>query len=264
MILVLTKIILILIIQITVSNANVILGPFSAKPKFRFGVVIEPHLQKSTENILESAMALVITILREKIDIQREFNGKYDFIIEVTDRKTVETKNKENAEIQSFNRDLNGDAYSFMFLDSPGAPIVVRVLWDEAMTEIKDGKRIERSDAFVRLVTLLGHEIYGNVMNFFIRRDLFESPQYKFSKKKQKEEWLKSEVLAFKAGVDFITMMMDKLALHLSEKMKLDFQGAIKREKESLKYFESRLNAFLGDSNNVVSFKKSIRCKSFY
>ncbi|MBN8536715.1 MAG: hypothetical protein J0M15_06655 [Deltaproteobacteria bacterium] len=263
MILNLVKIILILLLPIQVLNANVIIGSFNVSHQLRFGVVIEPHLQ-GIENILGPALALLNAALVEKLELQNKAGGPYDFIIEVTNRKNVEIRNSGDNRILYFNRGIQGDAYSLFYHDSPGSPIIVRVLWDEAMTEIKNGKSVERPDAFARLVTLLGHEIYGNVLNLRKKREILESSQIKYSETKQNEEWLKSEVSAFRSGIEFISTLLKRLGPQLSVKMKSDFLAALEREKKSLSFYEDKLDSLLGNSGSVIFLSKINRCKLFY
>jgi hypothetical protein len=231
-----------MLISIT-SKANVIVGNFDKKKEFKYGIAIEHPLVNGSEDIIINAMKLVTHTLRGKLNLTGTNQEDFDFLIQISDRRSFEAQDKEVEELKKFTTEIKGDAYSIFFSDMPGSPVIVRVLWDEAMTEIKNGKRQERPDAFARLVTLLGHEIYGNVNNFISRRSFFESPQFMYSKEVQKQEYIKSEVYAFTKGVDFLETLLSLAGPRLPEKLNHDFRNALLREKELLTSYQRKLGA---------------------
>lgn len=249
---------------------SVIIEPFKKPTLLNYGVVIEPHLRRSATEILGPALSLVSATLSEQLILQhqRQEGGQLDFIIQVTDRKTIAGNDHEDELVQRFTKSIVGDAYSFIISNHPGSPVIVRVLWDEAMYKDINGKKVERSDAFARLVTLLGHEILGNVKNFISRRQFYESPSFLYSDKVRSEEFLNSEVRAFTGGVEFLNTLISRFKDMLSAKLVQNFQDALEREKTLLTRYQSRVKPMSPKTNipNVieVSFKTKNKCLNKY
>jgi hypothetical protein len=239
-------------LSLGVANDNVIQARFGSPQKLKYGVAIESHLRASANQILSSAMTLVQSTLKDQITLTQAQNQDFDFIIHITDRGTAARQDQNHELVRNFSENLRGDAFSLFFSDAPGSPVVVRVFWDEATTEVQGQKRVERPDAFARVVVLLGHEISGNVVNFLSRRKFYESPPFRFSREVQKSEALKSEVRAFKAGVEFLENLIRKFSKILPSKIMEDFEAALKRERALLEKHRANL-----PKNNVISLEKS-------
>lgn len=223
------------------QNDNV-RGLFDKPRVLRFGVTFEPHLGEDPRILLSNALTIVSTIHADEYKFENVGEGPFDFLIEITDRPTLLAKiQNSNSRIFKFANEINGDAFSAINPDRPGTPIVVFVLWDEAMyLTTSTGKR-ERHDAFTRLVTLLGHEIYGNVAYFMRTKKKFQSVRFRNSAMARNQEWIRSEVNAFAAGVRFIETMISKYGDRIGWKFTQDLNAALEREKAQYEVFKERL-----------------------
>lgn len=249
----------IVILLLSKSFATVVQGNFKKITSLKYGIVFEPHIRDAGQSILSSALTLTQATIQDKVALSVSKDDKFDFIIQVTDRKTLAIQDSDNESLSKFTNNLKGDAYSIFLSDKPGSPVIVRILWDEAMYLSLNDKSVERPDAFARLVTLLGHEIMGNVLSFISRRDFYESPSFRYSEKVRSDEYKKSEVRAFTAGADFLEALISKFKNTLPSKMIQDFRQALEREIDLLNAHKSNLNP--EERKTVISID-SARIKS--
>lgn len=231
-------------------------GASARQTTLRFGVAI-PARFASARELLEPALMIVDFGAPEGVLLKQAGSAdQLDFIIEVTDSKTATNSGQE--QIRNFSQ-TNGDAYSIFFSEDKSAPIIVRVLWDIATEEkTTNGKTIERADAFTRLVVLLGHEIYGNVMFFKKQKALLTSNEYAQNKSVKAKAELESEINAFQKGVEFIDRILKKVAPQLGAKIQNDFKEARIRESAVLKQYEAQATK---NSYNGISFAPTCESK---
>ncbi len=216
-------------------------GPFLEQRQLTYGVYFAQPLDRQLTEIFFSALQMVAAVGTRYCQIKHRVNNNehLDFVLEITTRDAVKAYGNQNQQLQYFTNHLDGDAYSIFLADRPDSPIIVRVLWDSATTfsEEASGTVKERPDAFARLVSLLGHEIYGNVVNFGRQRSVYLSPQFRNSSALRQKEWIKSEVVAFHAGVDFLQTLLQQFGPHVSQKLQADFIDALQREATTLEYY---------------------------
>lgn len=248
------------------ASGNVVVGQFKKKPQFKYGISVEPHILAATEGVLDNALGLVTATAEDKAVLVPAEGQDFDFIIEVTDRRTIQKKYSSSEQLKQFTKNLQGDAYSIIIPEVPNSPVIVRVLWDEAMFISKNGRLQERPDAFARLVTLLGHEILGNVQNFLKNRKLYESVQFRHSESFRQEAWMKSEVTAFSAGVDFLETLIAKFSNVLPDKMIRDFRAARVREQEALESWRQKQEQKQEQTQkmNVASLRTQYSCAKLF
>lgn len=189
----------------------------------------------------------------------------YDFLIEITDSRHIETEIESLQGRGAYFSKLS-DAFTMILEDHPTGPFIVRLFWDRLMFEHNGGTHKERADAFVRLVSALGHEIYGNVNNFKKMMTnnspsmlTLTAPQ---SSKKYIEVQADLEIKAFSAGVHFLQNLITKFEKHIPEKTLNDLVAAHQREKEALHTWVQLLNK----KNNVLSLMntKISRCGTVF
>lgn len=240
------------------TSQNVTSVNFQKKPTLNFGVVIEPHLKPVVAGFVDSLFQIVMVAGEDFATLKVANNSDLDFIVQFTDRRTVQNQFKDAPELLKLSNNLVGDAYSFMLSDKPGSPVIVHVLVDEAAYQVHNGRRFERPDAFARFVTLLAHEIYGNVIGFNNKRKLIESQQFQHSEQLRRQEWLKSEVGAFTAGVKFLEVLISKFGPKLGPKLTADFGNALVREKKNLLEY-SRQAEMASVSADVISH--AVKCE---
>lgn len=244
------------------TSGNVVIGQFKKKPQLKYGVSVEPHIRASTEGVLDNALVLVTAAAQEKADLLPAEGQDFDFIIEITDRRTIQKKYSSSEQVKQFTNNLQGDAYSIIVPEVPNSPVIVRVLWDEVMFISRNGQYQERPDAFARLVTLLGHEVLGNVQSFVKNRNLYESVQFRHSQSFREEAWLKSEVTAFSAGVEFLETLIAKFSNVLPDTMIQDFKAAKVREQEALASYNQK--QVQSQNSNVTSLTAVKACARIF
>lgn len=238
---------------------NVIEGRFGKQEQvLTYAVAIPPEMNAEVKDILSAALSITNAVAPSGLSLQPVRAVDAQFLIEIINSDTA-IKNAPDEKIKMFSSG-NGDAYSMLFSEVPDSPIIVRVLWDKAMTMKVNGKTIERSDAFTRLTVLLGHEIYGNVVYLRKNRLALSTVEMMYNKRLQHESWIKSEVNAFQSGVSFIERLQ-KANFGLPAKMLQDFADALVREKDALKSYTEIENGVKSEGNVVSLFKNSCREK---
>lgn len=122
--------------------------------------------------------------------------------------------------------------------------ILVRLMWDRIMLKKENGLLCEREDAFSRLLTALGHEIYGNVRTFHSA----------ISGGEKLSSQIRSEVAAFQAGIDFIDRAIEKIGNDPAlKKTAIDLQNARGREAHGLATRQD-----WGRCNGILTIPKSM------
>ncbi len=118
------------------------------------------------------------------------------------------------------------DAFTALVEGPNRKPIIlVRLMWDRIMFAEENGLYSERPDAFSRLLTALGHEIYGNVRTFHSA----------ISGSVRLSSQISSEIAAFRAGIDFIDRAIEKIGDDPAlKKTAIDLQNARGRESRDL------------------------------
>jgi hypothetical protein len=101
---------------------------------------------------------------------------------------------------------------------------IIFVLTDQLFWDCETGK--QRPDAYVRLVNLLAHEIYGNLPNHL-------KLKFGFPPKPSQEVRAKEEIFAFQAGIDFLDRYLksELMAPSVAEQV----EDAIERDKAKMK-----------------------------
>lgn len=220
--------------------------PARQKSTLKFTISVEPKFQKVLEGILNPAFQLVMAVGSEHTTIAAGNDQNSDFVVLFTDREAVQELTKMVPEVYRFVRGLHGDAFSFMLPEDPLERVYVIVLVDDAMYENQHGHRVERPGAFSRLVTLLGHEIYGNVASFKKHSAAVRSSQFQYSERFRANESLKSEVRAFTASVKFLETLLAKFEKMLPATTVNSFREALVRERDLLKMYQVRAEVDLG------------------
>lgn len=214
--------------------AEVISGRFNENRPLNFGLVLSgPYKTPQNHELLESALGLVASVPARGFSLQHKPNAEFDFIVEVMDRASARN-DLDAIRNQGITPDPKADAHSFALESHPHGPYIVRLFWDQLMTEERAGRRVERVDSFSRLVAALGHEIYGNIVSFRLRAHELDSPAFKKANQGTGAEQIKFEIAAFTTGVEFLERLLAKWGPRIGPKLEQDFKGALEFERKGL------------------------------
>lgn len=216
-----------------------------ASEDLTYRVAWDPR-QTSVTEVLSPALGLVHAVAPAGFTLAVGGGSTPDFIIEVTDSKKaridIETHRAQGVILSS-----TADAYTIVLAEHPRGPFIVRLLWDRLTTVDVQGQAVERSDAFIRVVAALVHEIYGNVRSFNAKANLLLDPSHRYSDKYQKFDQAFFELRAFQAGIEALQRLSDLgKRIGLPEKMLGDIRSATLRETAALagwQEYESKLRA---------------------
>lgn len=240
----------------TVFNGGKVVGKVQT---LKFAVGVDPKLKKVTDGIIDSAIALVTAVGSERVKLIRVEPEIADFYIEVTDRTAALKASEKNPKLWNFTNGLNGDAYTVYLTDGAKSVISVRVLFDEAAYLKVDGKFIPRDDAFARIVTLLGHEIYGNVLNFITHGPNYDISSSLVSQKEAQRQNLETEINAFATGVEFLNLLISKFGKVLPAKLTTDFSRALEREEGLLTQYHAEIEKLRASDLQTVNQRRVVR-----
>ena len=101
---------------------------------------------------------------------------------------------------------------------------IIFVLTDQLFWDCETGK--QRPDAYVRLINLLAHEIYGNLPNHL-------KLKFGFPPKPNEEVRIREEIFAFQAGIDFLERYRKSDLMAAS--VAFQVEDAIARDKGKMK-----------------------------
>jgi hypothetical protein len=240
--------------KVTELKPRVVSAPELNKPReIKFGVAMPPHLDAGSKDIIASALELVKIAAPSGVTLVPSKTAPFDFILEVTDSAKADRDLAiQHAQAQGTRLSSSADAYTMAIENHPDSPQVVRLLWDKVGFENHGGKWVERPDAFSRIVAALGHEIYGNVRSFMDSHEIFSNPGFRYSKEVVQKEQAKSEVKAFRAGMQTLERLI-KFAEDkgFPRKIVADLRSALVREEAGLQSWEKRA-AQLGVSMGTV------------
>ena len=147
-----------------------------------------------------------------------------------------------NPTLSNYVQSSDGDAFSIVAYDNNNkASIHSFILMDRILFKDKDFTQ-EYPDAQVRLITALGHEIYGNLLSFSeqLQNNMpSESIQNSFY---QSNKHLFAEVNAFTKGVEFLNLVLKQKNIELPSFIREQTEQALKREQSVLNRYLQRLN----------------------
>jgi hypothetical protein len=157
--------------------------------------------------------------------IDNGLNRDLDVLVLVTTRQQAEKILSTSAKGFFLSKDT--DAFTMSLAKNERGPLVTFLFWDQLkFTEI-DGKSLERADAFARITTALGRELFGNVI--YLKRQMHQQKLIS-----NKSVVANQDVLALTAGVSFIENLMKTSEKELPANIIEDFKSALDREKETL------------------------------
>lgn len=217
---------------------------------------------------LNSAIGLIALANDIKILPQGSAVGdadKPDFIVRISDSK-IEDKALAFFENQFENLGHSSDAFTFLGLISGKEFIVVNLFWDQINYEFKEGKRLERTDAFARLLVALNHEILGNVLSYKAM-DPSSKPGLSLSKSKSWALRVKLELAAFRASIESIDQILDRFGTNLTPTLQSDLRSLKRHEQEGFASWRKASEQMASSSlkSNILPFSKNenngIRCR---
>ncbi len=227
------------------SNVVALGGVKRGGEDLTYRVVYDPQ-NKSVVEVLGPALAVLSAVSPSGFSFAVGGGSLPNFIIEVTDSKTMKT-DIETHRAQGAILSSTADAYTLVLAEHPRGPFIVRLLWDRLTTETREGRVVERSDAFIRVVAALGHEIFGNVRTFYGRSHVLVDPSHRYSNKFVLLDQAAFEVAAFKAGLETLHRVLELgQQKGFAEKLLSDIRVAIIRETNALTDWlkvDSRLRA---------------------
>lgn len=245
------NVVFITLVLSTEINAQTHSGP----PNLQFAIAISEDIPMSQRTTIDVALNLVKTTLSEEMPLIHN-PQQNDFIVHFGSTKEFNERYPLNHTTVKMFSDFEGDAYS-MLLSLPNGQniVIVRILWDKVMYENNQ----ERKHALAHLTVALGHEIYGNVRNFVNPKNR-KRPMVP-TQGKENPEYLRAEIFAFNAGIEFIDKLTTKLHL-LGPDFLTPFQNIRAKEVQIRDHYQARLDAI---APTVVAFpaQKALSCFQF-
>lgn len=232
------------------GNDNVVSITSRAKAteprSLKYLVGFAPEVESAgAKQIMSSALSLAIAAAPKDMIVGPGTEGSFGFVINVTTSRK-QHQEIETANFQGRNLDASTNAYTIVMKEAPRGPFIVQILWDRVAYEERGGKLYERPDMFIRLVNVLVHEIYGNVVSFHDREKLLTDPAHRYSEKYALLDQAFFEVLAYRAGIEALRRILVEFEGKLPEKMMNDVRNAIRSDSLMLDRWtqtESRLRS---------------------
>lgn len=245
------------------ANAGEVVQLTSTKraTNLKFGISINSEIQNAMD-IMEPALNLVSAVAPSGFIYEHATDSNFNFIIEVTTSEFA-TEDIGTHRAQGAILNDSADAYTMVLADHPNGPFIVRLFWDRLTTEKRDGRWVERSDAFTRVVAALGHEIYGNVRTFHEKEKVLNDPSHRYSDRFIKSDQAAFEIAAFGAGVETLERLIALSgSLRMPEKMQNDLKKAQAREQQAYLSWQ-KVESNLKENEKVISFGQR-RCQVLF
>lgn len=189
-----------------------------AAPRFAFEIT--PYISRNNEGpIIEAFQAAMGDVRALPPPIGNPFRSRVDRVVQVqlttSEDPMVREQLLAHADSDGFTGTVEGAGHLVT---------IIFVLTDQLFWDSKTGK--QRPDAYVRLVNLLAHEIYGNLPTHL-------KLKFGFPPKDNEEVRAKEEIFAFQAGIDFLERYRksDLMAPSVAKQV----EAAIARDKVKMK-----------------------------
>jgi hypothetical protein len=186
----------------------------------RFGVEVTPYINPSNAGPIREAFQAAMEDVRALPPrTGNPFRSRVDRIVQVqlttTKDRLVREQVLAHGDSDGFTATVAGSAYLVT---------IIFVLADELFWDPRTGK--QRPDAYVRLVNLLAHEIYGNLPGHL-------KLKFGFPPKDSQEVRIREEIFAFQAGIDFLERyrQSDLMASSVAKQV----EEAIERDRVKMK-----------------------------
>ena len=200
------------------------------KRVLKYLVGFSPEIEsEGAKSIMNSALALAIAAAPKNMTLLPGNQTGFEFVVNVTTSGKMQNE-IDTANFQGRNLDTLTNAYTVVMKEAPRGPFIVTILWDRVAYELRNGKWHERPDMFIRLVNVLVHEIYGNVVSFQDREKLLTDPAHRYSEKYVLLDQAFFEVLAYRAGIEAMRRLISEFEGKLPEKMMADLRNAIRSD----------------------------------
>lgn len=189
----------------------------------------------SIEKILLPAMDLIRQSSPPFFKIEKQVDHRLDFnlMIEIVDSKQ-EAKNLPGFRDSDFL--FSESTTSSSWSVGTRGPYVVRIVWDRVMNEEnRDGLRVERPDAFARLLVSLAREIYGNVYTMRTQVPGRDAIPKQASATQGFRSRAENEIRASRAAIAFIDRVLRQLRSQLYGPTAQNLYLAREREQMALR-----------------------------
>jgi hypothetical protein len=214
----------------------------------RYGISVPREIAGNFNTVISPALSLVLSVGPKNYSFQNAENN-FDFVIEFVTEKNLKDV-FTTPEITRFTQGLNGDAFTFLFPGQPKKTIVVRVLWERAMMQKGANAHLEKPNAFTSLLTVLAHELFGNVIHFYENAILKDNSESDYTKNNfHNLERLEAEIFAFQKGIEALEEIKARYATQLLDKTKADITSSIKAEKVTLLKYQDALKVLMCEGN---------------
>lgn len=188
---------------------DVVSGFFGKKAEPPSGQVLtfQVFLQPGYKEVLpelDGALLILNHIAPKGVSLEATSKDVHDFVLEVSDPMSPDFDLMPHRAFEGVLQMQPKDAqsYSIVMEHAPNGPYVVRIFWDRIVNEVRGGRRVERADAFSRLVVALGREIYGSVLTLKRNQTLLADPKHRYSDAVVKDDQKFFEEAIVRAGLD--------------------------------------------------------------